>query len=131
MRSKVLKTIVCLVVILLTDGCGSNRPAKELRNVNEAVQLLQQNGYQLVEEQNSAHFQERIGFPILPQYGEIKAAYIKGSLTVLVLRANQHTQRAQNPAIYWFRSDDVVLIGIPPPPFTTDAAQFRTLTDEL
>lgn len=110
------------------EGAGTSRgPVLDLAR---AIAVIEREGYERVEQ---AHSQQAhtLSFPVRPQYGRVVDVFERNGLTVFVLRGDAHTERPPEVGIYWFRSGDVILVALPPPPFNGGRNQFNALTRAL
>lgn len=130
MRARVV--LVIAVVTLAVTECG-HAEHTPVRDPTEAVRVLQREGYTVptlpgaspgtrVERFGAVRFNIRNGEPI---------AYLhKGSLYVLVVRGDSHTERV--PGTLWYRSGNTILIGwLSKGNVPSEHAQFNALVGAL
>lgn len=110
-------------------GCGGDAPGK-VNSVAQVTDILYKEGYRPSTESTTSE-RPYLSFGFEPRYGKVVAVYKKDELTILVVRGNRSTKRPDNPALYWLRSGNIILIGLPPPPFTSGKVQFETLVNAL
>lgn len=123
--------VVAFLATLAVVGCSDARVTPHVRSSDQVIRAIARLGYHRTEP--SPGVGTGLGFPFQREYGEPLGEYTRrgSSLRLLLVRASQNTRRPNDPAIYWFKSGRIILIGLAVPPTRKTATEFSAVLRSL